>query len=90
MLAFAAGYTAPPESFETIPALTTLHLFHGKNDRIVSATLARSGFEHLMARGADATIDIAASLGHEMHPALMDQAVLRLQTCVPLRHWRVA
>ncbi len=90
VLAFAAAYTAQPESFETAPALTTLHLLHGKNDRLVSASLAQAGFERLVDLGADATLDIAGSLGHELHPALMDQAVMRLQTCVPLRHWRAA
>ena len=41
-----------------------------------------------MELGADATLDVAATLGHELHPALMDQAVTRLQTCVPLRFWK--
>ena len=44
----------------------------------------------LMALGADATCDIASTVGHELPPALMAQAIHRLQTCVPLRFWRQA
>ena len=72
------------------PVLTTLHLLHGQNDAVVPVVRTRKDFEHLMELGADATLDVAAALGHELHPALMAQAVTRLQTCVPLRHWRAA
>lgn len=85
VLAFGGSYQAWPEK---APALTTLHLLHGQNDPVVPVSRAREGFEVLMALNADATLDVAASVGHELHPALMDQAVTRLQTCVPLRHWR--
>ncbi|HEY3049611.1 MAG TPA: esterase [Polaromonas sp.] len=88
VLAFGAAYPARPDSFEKPPLLTLLHLLHGENDRVVPASQARAGFDRLMARSADATLDVARSVGHELHPALMDQAVTRLQTCVPLRHWR--
>ncbi|MDB5963745.1 MAG: esterase [Polaromonas sp.] len=87
LLAFGGGYQVWPAR---APTLTTLHLLHGQNDRVVPVARTRSDFDHLMALGADATLDVAATLGHELHPALMDQAVTRLQTCVPLRHWRAA
>lgn len=85
LLAFGGGYQVWPTQ---APALTTLHLLHGQNDAVVPLARTRSDFEHLMQLGADATLDVAAKLGHELHPALMDQAVTRLQTCVPLRHWK--
>lgn len=89
VLAFGSAYAGVAGSFvEKAPALTTLHLLHGQNDTVAPVVLARQGFERLMALSADATLDVAASLGHELHPALMDQAVVRLQTCVPLRYWR--
>ncbi|MCY1164217.1 esterase [Polaromonas sp.] len=88
VLAFGSAYAAVAGSFEKAPELTTLHLLHGQDDKVAPVTLARQGFERLMALNADATLDVAASLGHELHPALMDQAVVRLQTCVPLRYWR--
>lgn len=85
LLAFGGGYQVWPAR---APALTTLHLLHGQNDEVVPLARTRSDFDHLMELGADATLDVAARLGHELHPALMDQAVTRLQTCVPLRHWK--
>lgn len=88
VLAFGSAYAAVAGSFEKAPELTTLHLLHGQNDKVAPVVLVRQGFERLMALNADATLDVAASLGHELHPALMEQAVVRLQTCVPLRYWR--
>lgn len=87
VLAFSGSYAALPEK---APALTTLHLLHGRRDEVVPAQLAQQAYARLMELGADATCDIASSLGHELHPALMDQAVQRLLTCVPLRFWRSA
>ena len=85
VLAFGGGYAAWPA---TAPALTTLHLLHGANDSVAPVARARSDFAHLVALGADATLDVVSAVGHELHPALMDQAVTRLQTCVPLRFWK--
>jgi phospholipase/carboxylesterase len=87
VLAFGGSYAVWPVK---APRLTTLHLLHGQKDLVVPVARAREGFKRLTALNADATLDVAASLGHELHPALMDQAVTRLQTCVPLRHWPVA
>ena len=85
VLAFGGCYAVWPAK---APALTTLHLLHGQNDQVVPVARTRHDFEHLMELGADATLDVASALGHELHPALMDQAVTRLQTCVPLRFWK--
>ena len=87
VLAFSGSYPALPDK---APALTTLHLLHGRQDVVVPAQLAQQAYARLMELGADATCDIASGLGHELHPALMDQAVHRLLTCVPLRFWRSA
>jgi phospholipase/carboxylesterase len=85
VLAFGGAYALWPAQ---APALTTVHLLHGQNDAVVPVARIRQDFEHLMELGADATLDVASTLGHELHPALMDQAVTRLQTCVPLRFWK--
>ena len=85
VLAFSGGYVDWPAK---APALTTLHLLHGSSDTVVPAARIRGDFEHLKTLAADATLDMVASVGHELHPALMDQAVTRLQTCVPLRFWK--
>jgi len=85
VLAFGGCYADWPAK---APALTTLHFLHGQRDQVVPVARVRNDFTHLMELGADATLDIAGSLGHELHPALIDQAVTRLQTCVPLRFWQ--
>ena len=85
VLAFGGCYAVWPAK---APALTTLHLLHGQNDKVVPVARIRHDFEHLMELGADATLDVASALGHELHPALMDRAITRLQTCVPLRFWK--
>jgi phospholipase/carboxylesterase len=87
VLAFGGGYPVLPDK---APLLTTLHLLHGQKDPVAPVARAREGFARLLALNADATLDVAATVGHALHPALMDQAVMRLQTCVPLRHWRAA
>lgn len=85
VLAFGGSYAVLPTK---APVLTTLHFLHGAKDPLVPVSRVRQEFEHLMDLKADATLDVASSLGHELHPALMDQAVKRLQTCVPLRFWK--
>lgn len=87
VLAFSGSYAALPDK---APALTTLHLLHGRRDAVVPAQLTQQAYTRLMELGADATCDIASGIDHELHPALMDQAVQRLLTCVPLRFWRSA
>ncbi|MDO9359396.1 MAG: esterase [Polaromonas sp.] len=87
VLAFSGQYASLPI---TAPTLTTLHLLHGQRDGVVPEQQARQAYAHLVELGADATCDIASGVGHELHPALMAQAVHRLQTCVPLRFWRAA
>ncbi|WP_395055451.1 esterase [Polaromonas sp.] len=87
VLAFSGSYAALPDK---APALTTLHLLHGRQDRAVPAQVTQQAYARLMELGADATCDIASTIGHALHPALMDQAVQRLLTCVPLRFWRSA
>lgn len=71
-----------------VESLATLHLLHGGSDTVVPAARSRGDFEHLKTLAADATLDMVASVGHELHSALMDQAVTRLQICVPLRFWK--
>ena len=51
---------------------------------------AQAAFERLMELDGDATLDLAATVGHEIHAALADRAILRLQTCIPLRSWKKA
>ncbi len=87
ILAFSGRFARLPEK---APELTTVHLFHGERDEVVPVSHAYAAYEMLESLGADVTLDIAASVGHELHPALVARAIYRLQTCVPLRSWRRA
>lgn len=87
VLAFSGCYARLPLQ---APPVTTLHLLHGAADRVVPADLARQAHAHLAELRGDATLDIASTVGHELHEALIRQALHRLQTCVPLRSWEAA
>ena len=87
VLAFSGRYAKLPGK---APELTTLHLFHGDEDKVVPVEHARAACEHLQAFQGDVTLDVASMTGHELSNALMDCAVHRLQTCIPLRSWKLA
>ena len=87
ILSFSGRYASLPEK---APELTTLHFFHGENDPVIQVAHAQAAYDRLMEISGDATLDVASSVGHEIHPALTDQAINRLQTCIPLRSWKKA
>jgi phospholipase/carboxylesterase len=87
LLAFAGCYTAQPLS---APRLTTVHLFHGSADRVIPADGSRQALAWLSELQGDATVDIAEGIGHELHPALIDCALHRLRSHIPLRTWQAA
>lgn len=87
VLAFGGCFTAPPPA---APEHTTLHLFHGGADDVFPVAMARQALEAMAALQGDATLDIAEGVGHEMHPALIDCALHRLKSHIPLRTWRAA
>ena len=87
VLAFGGCLTAQPQ---TAPRHTTLHLLHGADDAVIPADGSRQALTWLGELDGDATLDIATSVGHELHPVLIDCAVHRLKTHIPLRTWRTA
>lgn len=87
VLAFSGLYARQPA---VAPPATLLHFFHGAADTQVAATDVESTLAHLEKLEGDATLDVATGLGHELHEALIQQAIVRLQTCVPLRNWQAA
>ena len=87
VLAFSGCYAQLPGF---APPATTLHLLHGANDLVVPHTAMKTVHAHLSDLGGDATLDIASGVGHELHPALVEQAIHRLKTCVPMRSWKEA
>ena len=87
VLAFAGRYAALPDK---APELTTLHLLHGANDPVIPVEHAHAAYARLSALGGDATLDVASSVGHAIPDELAERAVYRLQTCIPLRTWKLA
>ncbi len=87
VLAFSGCYACLPA---VAPQATTLHLLHGANDPIVPQSVMQNVHAHLSDLGGDATLDIASGVGHELHTVLVEQAIHRLQTCVPMRSWKEA
>jgi phospholipase/carboxylesterase len=87
VLAFSGRFAKLPEK---APKLTTLHLLHGEDDHVIPVEHAYAAYERLMHLQGDATLDVASSVDHEIHAALSDRAIHRLQTCIPLRSWKQA
>lgn len=87
VLCFGGCLVEPPA---VTPRQATFHLLHGDDDRVIPAARARQALEQLGAVHADATLDIAEGIGHELHPALVDCALHRLTSYIPQRTWREA
>ncbi|MDZ5457737.1 esterase [Azohydromonas lata] len=87
VLAFGGRYAVLPDH---APRETTLHLLHGAQDTVMPTRHAREALERLALLGGDATLDIAEGVGHELHPALLDEAIHRLRTHIPHRTWQAA
>ena len=87
VLAFGGRYLQPPTA---APRLTTIHLFHGSADTVIPADGSRAALDALAALQGDATMDVAEGIGHALHPVLIDCALQRLQTHIPLRTWQTA
>lgn len=87
ILAFSGRYTSFPVY---VPKTTTLHFFHGASDSVAKVSKVKELLAHIAGLQGDATLDIASKIGHELHAVLINQAIYRLQTCVPLRSWAEA
>jgi len=87
VMAFSGRYARLPEA---APKWTSISFYHGDQDAVIALAHAKDAFEHLHELGADVTLDIAHGAGHEAHPALVSQAIERLQKQIPARLWRQA
>jgi phospholipase/carboxylesterase len=87
VLAFAGRYARLPAE---APRYTTIHLLHGAEDQVLPVTHANAAMEHLAALNGDVTLDIAHEVGHTLHPVLIDCAIDRLRSRIPLRSWQRA
>ena len=87
VLSFGGCLSTPPLA---APRHTTLHLLHGADDGVIPADGSRQALAALADLQGDATLDIALGVGHELHPALIDCALQRLRSHIPLRTWQAA
>ena len=87
VIAFSGRFAQLPDK---APEFTTLHLLHGEDDPVIPAFHAEVAFARLTDLNGDATLDLASNVGHEINAALVERAIQRLQTCVPLRSWKRA
>jgi phospholipase/carboxylesterase len=69
------------------PSHTTIHLLHGKEDRVIPYRLAVEAALRLRELGADFTADIVPFAGHAIHDEIVELAVERLSAHVPKRLW---
>jgi phospholipase/carboxylesterase len=87
VLAFGGRYATLPSR---APHYTTIHLFHGGDDSVMPVAHASAALEHLAGVQGDVTLDIAHGVGHVLHPVMIDLAIERLTSRVPLRSWQRA
>lgn len=87
VVAFAARFAQLPQR---APVLTTIHLLHGDDDDVMPVAHAWAAFEQLTQLKGDATLDTASGVEHFLHPAMVQCAIDRLQTTIPLRTWQRA
>jgi phospholipase/carboxylesterase len=87
VMAFSGRHATAPEH---APADTTVHLFHGMADTVVPAAAAVDSAQRLVALGGDVTADVLPGIAHELHPVLVDKALVQLRTFIPKKVWREA
>lgn len=87
VLAFSGSYRS---ALTVAPLASTLHFLHGADDEKVSVEHVQSVYARLAELEGDATLDVASGIGHELHDSLINRAIYRLQTCIPLRSWEAA
>jgi phospholipase/carboxylesterase len=87
VLAFSGRFAAMPNK---APELTTLHLLHGEEDKVISAEHAHAAHARLLQIEGDVTLDVIPGAGHEINARLSERAIYRLKTTIPKRSWNLA
>jgi phospholipase/carboxylesterase len=87
VLAFSGRHASAPTH---APVDTTVHLFHGLDDRVLPCGPAIDSAQRLLALGGDVSADVLPGIAHELHPALLDKAIEQLRTFLPKKVWREA
>ena len=87
VLAFSGRYAQLPKA---PPPSTTIHLLLGEDDNVINVSHAQTAQAWMGGLQGDCTTDVASKVGHELHPALVQCAIERLKTYIPLRSWEAA
>ena len=85
VLAFSGRHASAPMH---APRDTTVHIFHGLDDRVMPHAAVVDSAERLLALGGDVTADVLPGIGHELHPKLVAKAIEQLRTFLPKKLWR--
>ncbi|MDY1035969.1 esterase [Lelliottia sp. CFBP8978] len=84
VIAFNGRFATLPQSATT---LTTVHLIHGGEDRVIELAHAVAAQEALMREGGDVTLDIVEQLGHAIDDRSIQLALDHLRFTVPKHYF---
>ena len=87
VLAMGGRFTTLPD---VPPAVTTLHLLHGKQDALTPYSHSVTAAHHLLGLGCDITAEVLPFVGHELHPDLIELAITKLSTHIARHLWTAA
>ena len=80
--------------FTTLPqmpsAVTTIHFLHGRKDEVVHYSHSVHAAHHLRDMGSDITAEVLPSVGHDLHPDLIELAITKLTTHIAPHLWTAA
>jgi phospholipase/carboxylesterase len=75
---------------DAAPADVAVHMLHGKADAVIPYSHTVNAAHRLRDLGCDVTADVLPFIGHEIHPELAEQVVIKLTTHIPQRIWASA
>jgi len=84
IIAFNGRFATLPTKASTV---TTVHLIHGGEDRVIDLAYAVSAQEALIQAGGDVTLDIIDELGHAIDDRSMQFALDHLRFTVPKHYF---
>ena len=87
VLAIGGRFTLLPD---VAPAVSTIHLLHGKQDALIPYSHSVTAAHHLLDMGCDITAEVLPFVGHELHPDLIELAITKLSTHIARHLWTSA
>ena len=87
VVAMGGRFTTLPTQ---LPAVTTIHLLHGKRDTLVPCAHTVNAAHCLRDLGCDITAEVVSFVGHELHPDLIELAITKLSNHIAPHLWTAA